>query len=136
MLPVDVARARLEVLDQAEHREELADLVGQIGIARGVFVQRRSFAPAAALEELLGEILDRRLDLAEETDIVTFPMPAIPEHGAAISRARSSRSGNMLEHDLKPLEGPDVPFAGRRTCPGPGPRPPRRWSALRNAAGR
>ena len=58
--PGDVARAGLEVFHQPKHREELADLAGQIGIARGVFLQRRPLAPAAALEELLGELLDRR----------------------------------------------------------------------------
>ena len=59
--PGDVARARLEVFHQPEHREELADLAGQIRITSGVFIQRGSFAPPAALEKLFGEVLDRRL---------------------------------------------------------------------------
>jgi hypothetical protein len=56
--PGSVKGVRLEILDQAKHREELADLTGQIRIATGIVVQRGSFAPAAALEELFRETLD------------------------------------------------------------------------------
>ena len=59
--PGDVARAWLEVFHQPEHREELADLAGQVGITLGVLLQRGSFAPPAPLEKIIGEVLDRRL---------------------------------------------------------------------------
>ena len=44
-----------------EDREELADLAGQVGMTRGIFVDRRTFASPAAIEEFLGEVLDRGL---------------------------------------------------------------------------
>ena len=41
-----------------ERREQVADLVGQLGVALGVFAERRPLAAALAVEELLGQHLD------------------------------------------------------------------------------
>ena len=54
-----VARAGLEVLDQAEHREDVADLVGQVGIVGQVLGDRRPLPLTLALQEFLGQGFDR-----------------------------------------------------------------------------
>ncbi len=48
-----IARAGLEVLHQTEHREELTDLVGEVGIPGDVFIDRRLLTPSLALEEFV-----------------------------------------------------------------------------------
>ena len=59
--PGNVARARLEVLDQTKNGKELANFVSNPRIARGIFLECRPLASAAPLEKLLGEILDLSL---------------------------------------------------------------------------
>jgi hypothetical protein len=58
--PGDIVGSRLEVLDEAEDREKLADLAGHFRITRDIFVQCGSLATPAPLEELFGEFFDRR----------------------------------------------------------------------------
>ena len=41
-----------------QRREQVADLVGQLGVALDVFAERRLLAAALAVEELLGQSLD------------------------------------------------------------------------------
>ena len=47
---------RSSIIEQG--REEVADLVGQLGVAFEVLAQRRLLAAALAVEELLGQELD------------------------------------------------------------------------------
>ena len=47
-----------EVLHPDQDREEVADLVGQLGVAPAVFLERGPLAAALAVEEVLGQELD------------------------------------------------------------------------------
>ena len=84
---------RLEVLDQPEHREEVADLVGQIGVARDIFFERGTLAAPAALQELFGEVLYRRLS-GEETVMVAFSVWS--SSGRALRSAPRSKKPGMF----------------------------------------
>ncbi len=53
------AGALAEVFHHHERREELADLVGEVGVALDVFVKRRPLAAPLAVEELLGQHFHR-----------------------------------------------------------------------------
>ena len=61
-------------------------------ITRGVLLQRRSFAPPPALEELLGEVLDRRL-IWRRHGHGRVPDVGHPVAGRCDQRTRSSRPG-------------------------------------------
>src|SRR5262249_25493987 len=56
---VDVAGPRLQVLDHEHGFEDVADLVGQVGVAVAVFLDGELLAVLAAGQELVGEQFDR-----------------------------------------------------------------------------
>ena len=56
--PVERLVGQRDLLHHRHRREDLADLVGQLGMAVDVLLAR-PFAPAVALEELLGEFEHR-----------------------------------------------------------------------------
>ncbi len=51
--------ALAQVFHHEEGGEEVADLLGQLGVPLGVFAERRVLAAAPAIEEVLGQELDR-----------------------------------------------------------------------------
>src|SRR5262249_11903683 len=53
-----VAALRGQLFHHQQGGEEVADVVGQVGVAGAVLLDGGLFAPAAALGELLGEALD------------------------------------------------------------------------------
>jgi hypothetical protein len=55
----EVVARRLELLDLEEGGEQVADGVGQFGMALGVLGQRGPFATAVALDEFLGQLLQQ-----------------------------------------------------------------------------
>src|SRR5262249_46580785 len=101
-----------EVLDPQEDGEQLADVVGQLGVAAAVVLESRPFAAALSVEELRGQLLDRvavaaagggthgRIDLMEtRRSRATAPSPTFVH------------AGDRGEDLLEPSERPDVPVA-------------------------
>jgi len=57
--PGGLAGFRAGAFHEDKAGEEIADLVGQFGVAGDVLAERRVFALAVALDELLGELVQR-----------------------------------------------------------------------------
>ena len=101
-----------EVFHPDQDGEDLADLVGELGVSPAVFLERGSLAAALALQELVGERLD---------GIAVAATVGGGGHGRSVSR-RGGR-GNGLESPtfvhagdrgedlLEPFQGPDVSVA-------------------------
>ena len=76
----------LELLDEEQGREEVADLVGELGVARGELAGGGPLAAAEAVEELLGQRVERVAALAGIRHLfdsprvrVRAPIPPAPE---------------------------------------------------------
>ena len=64
----------LGLLNLHHRREELADLLGQVRVAVGVFRDRRPFAAAKAFRELLRQLIQQIIIPSEfDVDIVQNP---------------------------------------------------------------
>jgi hypothetical protein len=69
------ARQGAELFHLDQRREQLADLLGQARVARGVLGQGRSLAAAVALGELLGQHFQRVAARSRLAHAHTSPMP-------------------------------------------------------------
>ena len=55
----DARRNRFRIFHLRDGREQIAELVGVVGVARGVIADRRMLAAAQPVGELLGQHVDR-----------------------------------------------------------------------------
>ena len=134
------AGALAQVLHHQQGREQVADLVGQLGVALEVLAERGLLAAALAVEELLGQELDgvalvaggihRRASPAgpwgDPIGATRLRSAAHCRHRAPAARLRTrsmlertsykllSQSRDRRQDLLEPLQRPDVTVAGRR----------------------
>ena len=130
---VGVAGRGLELLDQQQGGEQLADLVGQLRVAArrtrratGCSPRRcRATNSSASRSTGSRSSLDCSVDMGHPSRRAADPV-----------RSEGQQPGDAGQDLVEPLQGPDVAVARGRLATGPAPGPSRRCSAPRSAAGR
>ena len=123
--PALVARAGLEVFDQEESLEDLADLAGVLGVPLAILADRGPLAALAAVKELLGQQhqLDRPLRVAGGVHGHSLFLSKKP--GLLWRASRSGLSARTCRVVAARSESPIVSPARSRYC-AENERPPRR----------
>ena len=99
------------MLDDGDLREQLADVVGVLGVARDVIGDRGVLAAAEPLGKLLGQPLERvaiRRRFAHGSALGLRPIFRRRDHPGVIEHPERGRA-DLLE----PPQGPDIAVAGR-----------------------
>ena len=101
-----------EVLHADQYREDLADLVGEFGVAPAVFLERRPFAAALTPEEVVGHRLDGVAVAAAFGWCVHLRVSSKRQGwDGGFGSPAFVHAGNRGEDFLEPLQRPDVSVA-------------------------